>query len=114
MLLYRYQTISSPHDSGVDSDGACDEPDFDFYDSNGNNSNFPTGAGPCHDKFEVIYEHGSWTKHVNAGGCKNYGDTFWTNPQYTFTLRDPDDNCSEVRVAPSSHLTQLIWIFVHT
>ncbi|BFZ11476.1 hypothetical protein BsWGS_14514 [Bradybaena similaris] len=43
-------------------------------------------------KWETFKEHGSWIRRVNAGGCRNYLDTFWTNPQFRMTLTDPDDD----------------------
>ena len=35
---------------------------------------------------------GDWVKRVSAGGCRNYIDTFWTNPQYRITIVDPDED----------------------
>lgn len=43
-------------------------------------------------RWEATTEHGEWIPGVNAGGCRNYLDTFWTNPQYRVTLTDPDDD----------------------
>jgi len=45
--------------------------------------------------FECMQEDGSWTKHVTAGGCRNFPDSFWTNPQIRFTLEDPDEDDDE-------------------
>nr|CDS34356.1 calpain A [Hymenolepis microstoma] len=45
--------------------------------------------------FEMTVEHGSWTPGVNAGGCRNFLDTFWTNPQYKVTVEDADDDDDE-------------------
>jgi calpain len=35
---------------------------------------------------------GGWRRRVNAGGCRNYPATFWTNPQYNVTVVDPDSD----------------------
>ncbi|XP_061172461.1 calpain-B-like isoform X3 [Saccostrea echinata] len=43
-------------------------------------------------RWEGHTENGEWIPRVNAGGCRNYLDTFWTNPQYRVTLTDPDDD----------------------
>ncbi|RUS84595.1 hypothetical protein EGW08_007622 [Elysia chlorotica] len=43
-------------------------------------------------KWECHKENGSWIKRVNAGGCRNYLETFWTNPQFRMTLTDPDED----------------------
>uniref|UniRef100_A0A646QE62 CalpainB n=1 Tax=Hemiscolopendra marginata TaxID=943146 RepID=A0A646QE62_9MYRI len=41
-----------------------------------------------------FYE-GCWSKGVSAGGCRNYIETFWYNPQYLITLEDPDEDDDE-------------------
>uniref|UniRef100_A0A8C5QFB2 Uncharacterized protein n=1 Tax=Leptobrachium leishanense TaxID=445787 RepID=A0A8C5QFB2_9ANUR len=33
---------------------------------------------------------GRWVRGHNAGGCRNYTSTFWTNPQYMVTLREDE------------------------
>jgi calpain len=33
---------------------------------------------------------GAWKRKVNAGGCRNNIETFWTNPQYHVQVVDPD------------------------
>ncbi|KAA0721881.1 Calpain-9 [Triplophysa tibetana] len=52
-------------------------------------------------KWEVSLFEGSWIRGTTAGGCRNYIDTFWTNPQFKIQLKDPDkgDNLCSVIVA---------------
>ncbi|XP_056628960.1 calpain-9 [Triplophysa dalaica] len=52
-------------------------------------------------KWEVSLFEGSWIRGTTAGGCRNYIDTFWTNPQFKIRLKDPDkgDNLCSVIVA---------------
>ncbi|VDO04459.1 unnamed protein product [Rodentolepis nana] len=45
--------------------------------------------------FEMTVDHGGWTPGVNAGGCRNFLDTFWTNPQYKVSVEDADDDDDE-------------------
>ena len=35
---------------------------------------------------------GSWIQGKNAGGCRNYLNTFASNPQYMVVLEDSDDD----------------------
>lgn len=42
-------------------------------------------------KWEMSMFEGEWVRGVTAGGCRNYLETFWHNPQYCITLEDPDD-----------------------
>ncbi|XP_076441733.1 calpain-9-like isoform X2 [Babylonia areolata] len=43
-------------------------------------------------RWDVHKEHSSWVKRVSAGGCRNFLDTFWINPQFRMTLSDIDDD----------------------
>lgn len=43
-------------------------------------------------RWEATSEVGEWIPHVNAGGCRNYLQTFFTNPQYRVTVTDPDED----------------------
>ena len=46
--------------------------------------------GSTHGLYEVKAVHGSWKAGVNAGGCLLNLETFATNPQYKFTIKDTD------------------------
>ncbi|KGL79094.1 Calpain-2 catalytic subunit, partial [Tinamus guttatus] len=46
-------------------------------------------------KWSLLKLDGNWRRGATAGGCRNYPNTFWMNPQYLIKLEeedgDPDD-----------------------
>jgi len=60
--------------------------------------------------WEVSLFEGSWIRGSTAGGCRNYIDTFWTNPQFKLVLEDADDEddvCSVVIALMQKNRRQL-------
>ncbi|XP_061105535.1 calpain-3 [Conger conger] len=50
-------------------------------------------------KWTVSVNEGRWVRGCSAGGCRNYPDTFWTNPQYRLRLLEEDDDPEDTEVA---------------
>uniref|UniRef100_A0AAG5DU56 Calpain n=1 Tax=Anopheles atroparvus TaxID=41427 RepID=A0AAG5DU56_ANOAO len=46
-------------------------------------------------RWEMSMFEGEWAIGTTAGGCRNYLDTFWHNPQYVIRLDDPDEDDEE-------------------
>ncbi|XP_015680391.1 calpain-9 [Protobothrops mucrosquamatus] len=46
-------------------------------------------------KWEVSIHQGSWVRGATAGGCRNFIETFWTNPQFMLQLTEKDEDQDE-------------------
>uniref|UniRef100_A0A1Q3FYF1 Putative calpain family cysteine protease n=1 Tax=Culex tarsalis TaxID=7177 RepID=A0A1Q3FYF1_CULTA len=46
-------------------------------------------------RWEMSTFEGEWAVGSTAGGCRNYLNTFWHNPQYVIHLEDPDEDDDE-------------------
>ncbi|XP_077408083.1 calpain-3b [Vanacampus margaritifer] len=50
-----------------------------------------TLQGDERHSWSVSVNEGRWVRGSSAGGCRNFPDTFWTNPQYHLQLYEDDD-----------------------
>lgn len=41
--------------------------------------------------WKITTFEGEWARGISAGGCRNYLESFWMNPQYIITLALPDE-----------------------
>ncbi|KAM6915439.1 calpain-3b [Xenentodon cancila] len=48
--------------------------------------------GDERNTWTVSVNEGRWVRGSSAGGCRNFPDTFWTNPQYWLQLYEEDDD----------------------
>ncbi|KAL3979634.1 cAMP-specific phosphodiesterase 4 [Sarotherodon galilaeus] len=58
-----------------------------------------TLQGDERNTWTVSVHEGRWVRGSSAGGCRNFPDTFWTNPQYRLQLYEEDDDPDDEQVA---------------
>ncbi|XP_042565614.1 calpain-1 catalytic subunit-like [Clupea harengus] len=79
--------------SYADMDICCLSPDF------------LDGSSECH--WTSKFHDGRWVAGTTAGGCMNYRESFWTNPQYHIKLDAVDDECASEQ-GPNNMLVSLM------
>ncbi|XP_013890077.1 calpain-3 [Austrofundulus limnaeus] len=57
-----------------------------------------TLQGDERHSWTVSVHEGRWVRGSSAGGCRNFPDTFWTNPQYQLQLYEEDDDPEDGQV----------------
>ncbi|XP_071961866.1 calpain-9-like isoform X2 [Antedon mediterranea] len=57
--------------------------------------NLPPGEVLSKKNYNVNSTHGRWQKNCSAGGCRNFPDTFWINPQIRLKLEEEDGSDDE-------------------
>ncbi|XP_034017711.1 calpain-3b isoform X2 [Thalassophryne amazonica] len=58
-----------------------------------------TLQGDERHSWTVSVHEGRWVRGSSGGGCRNFPDTFWTNPQYHMRLYEEDDDPDDGQVA---------------
>ncbi|XP_054474917.1 calpain-3b isoform X1 [Anoplopoma fimbria] len=58
-----------------------------------------TLQGDERQSWTVSVNEGRWVRGSSAGGCRNFPQTFWTNPQYRLQLYEEDDDPEEGQAA---------------
>ncbi|XP_036398722.1 calpain-1 catalytic subunit-like [Megalops cyprinoides] len=66
---------------------------------------FLDGSSSCH--WASSFHEGRWVAGTTAGGCMNYRDSFWTNPQYRINLHKMSEECAETQ-GPNNMLVTLM------
>ncbi|XP_078466336.1 calpain-9-like isoform X1 [Lampetra fluviatilis] len=56
----------------------------------------------------VTVHDGRWLKGCTAGGCRNFPETFWTNPQFRLKLHNEDDEADETGSKACSFIVALM------
>nr|XP_045584071.1 calpain-B-like [Procambarus clarkii] len=84
--------------------------DDDNSDDEGNGHRPP--AEQVQKRYQMVLYEGAWASQHSAGGCRNFIDTFASNPQYTVQLEDPDvddddDLCTMVVSLMQKNVRQL-------
>ncbi|XP_036782112.2 calpain-2 catalytic subunit isoform X3 [Manis pentadactyla] len=51
-----------------------------------------TLTSDSYKKWKLTKMDGSWRRGSTAGGCRNYPNTFWMNPQYLVKLEEEDED----------------------
>nr|XP_012606677.1 calpain-2 catalytic subunit [Microcebus murinus] len=51
-----------------------------------------TLTSDAYKKWKLTKMDGSWRRGSTAGGCRNYPNTFWMNPQYLIKLEEEDED----------------------